>query len=88
MAEKKKGSKLQSMEIHPHDKEGFSVVHHAKQEDRGAYTEPKTHIMKTHGELIQHVHDHMKDSGAPTAGEESDCPMCGEDKEDDSGDKE
>lgn len=76
-----KPTSIKTMEIHPHGKEGFSVIHHAEQSTKGEYKEPTTHIMKSHGELMDHVHDSMKAHGSKGG----DCPMCAGD---DAGDKE
>lgn len=76
MATKEK-SKVQRMEIESHGKEGFSVVHHMEQKDRGVYAMPETHIMKSHGELLNHLHDHFSKEGSKETPEgERDCPLC------------
>ena len=71
------GKSIRSMTIDPAGKEGFSVTHHHDSPTRGEYVEPETHIMKTHGELMNHIHDHMSKEGAKDGGEgERDCPFC------------
>jgi hypothetical protein len=80
MAGKKKESKgkLRSMSIEPHGKEGFVVRHDMDSGQRGVYQEPETHVMKSHGELMNHVHDHMAEHGSKESeGDERPCPMCG-----------
>jgi hypothetical protein len=68
------------MEIEAHGREGregFSVVHHKEQKERGVYEMPETHIMKSHGELMNHVHDHFSGVGSKETPEgERDCPLC------------
>jgi hypothetical protein len=78
MAEKRKSKgKLRSMSIEPHEKEGFTVRHDMNSGERGVYEEPETHIMKNHGELMNHVHDHMSKHGSKEPeGDERDCPFC------------
>jgi hypothetical protein len=76
----KGGHSVKMMEIQPHGKEGFSVIHHHEQSTKGEYKEPTTHIMKHHGELMDHVHDHMKQHGSQKE-EDGDCPMCAGDDE-------
>ena len=69
--------KIRQMTIEPAGKEGFSVIHHHESPNRGEYIEPSTHIMKTHGELMNHVHDHLSKEGAKDGGDgERDCPFC------------
>lgn len=77
------GGKIRNITITPHGNEGFSVQHDHNQEMRGEYKEPKTHIMKTHGEMVQHVHDAMKSSGEQGA----DCPICSPADDDSKGEK-
>jgi hypothetical protein len=75
----KEKAKVQRMEIEPHGKEGFSVVHHMAQKERGVYTMPETHIMKSHGQLLNHLHDHFSKEGSKETPEgERGCPFCGE----------
>ena len=86
-----KDGKIKSMEITPHGKEGFTVVHHHEQnlDTRGSYKEPKTHVMKGHGELMKHVHDHMSEHGSKDViTGEADCPVCGDSKSDKDDEKE
>lgn len=80
---------IRSMTVTPHGKEGFTVTHDHQQSTRGEYTEPQTHVMKTHGEMLHHVHEHMKGSGSK---QESDsgkgCPFCEGGPDSKGGDKE
>ena len=77
--EKESKGKVRSMEIRPHGKEGFEVTHHHESPERGQYIEPKTHIMKGHGELLHHVHETMgKEGSKDVITGEADCPICGE----------
>lgn len=70
MAGRKSG--MSHLEVYPHEKEGFSVVHHQHQNERGHYKEPKTHILKHHGELMDHLHEHLSKHG-PGKGP---CKFC------------
>ena len=69
-------SNVKSIEIGIHGKDGFTAVHHFEQKDRGKYTEPHTVPLKTHGELMDHIHEQTKGMG-----QQGDCPMCGSDEE-------
>ena len=69
--------KIRQMTIEPHGKEGFTITHHHEIPTRGEYIEPETHVMKTHGEVMNHVHDHLSSAGAKDGGDgERDCPFC------------
>jgi hypothetical protein len=71
------GKTIRSMSIEPHGKEGFVVTHHHESPARGEYIEPETHMMKTHGEVMNHVHDHMASQGSSKEVEgERPCPFC------------
>lgn len=58
--------------------EGFEVEHEYGQSGEGEYHPPKSMgVMKHHGEVMQHMHEHLKDLGSEGSDDDSDdCIMC------------
>lgn len=71
--------KLKRITIHMdgqgEDHEGFHVEHEYHQSGDGHYEQPKNMgAMSSHGELMDHVHEHVSKHG----GADCPCGMCGE----------
>ena len=80
MAAESKG-KLKRIILHVHghgtENEGFEAEHEYGQEGNGEYHPPKSMgVMKHHGEVMAHVHEHLKNMGSDD-NEDGDCAMCG-----------
>jgi hypothetical protein len=67
--------KIKRIVVEPGKTGGFTVEHHFQQEMGGggmaSYKEPETHVMADHGELLNHLHEHMGDHDESEA-----CPCC------------
>jgi hypothetical protein len=76
--QKEKVKRLRHLEVTPVGG-GFQVTHHNEPAERGTYEEPKTHIMKTHGHLMHHLHEHLGSLGYKGKAKEvseKECPIC------------
>lgn len=79
------GKKRRSIEVNLHGKDGFTAVHHFSSPGSGEYHEPETVPFKNHGELMDHLHEHLKSSGEKVGAGDCPCEGCagGSEKDDD-----
>lgn len=79
------GGRVHRIEVEMHGADGkgsgYTITHHHVQDDKGHYKEPTTHIATHHGEVMDHLHEHLSKSKSDIETDEHDagekaCVMC------------